>query len=341
MGTILDYIKWRGDISFSKDGFNVVDNLVLSCISYVEMDGLFSSATEEKTLKEISDEYFAKVYKKKKFRDGSILKDAPLTLKAIAKTARYKNVKVRNYVSKTDVKKTLQFAAMEFLLPNGTSYVAYRGTDDSIVGWKEDFKLAISEVQAEKEAVHYLNRIAKDNNQKLIVGGHSKGGHLAVYAVAKCGLPIKSRVVRVYSNDGPGFMKKVSESKDIKDILPKVVSIVPEETVVGLLMEPVCTPTVVKSTASGLAQHNLATWCMVGKKLTTTKEISKSAMLLDAILKENVYKMSDKEIDEFVETLFSIFESTGALTLTDLKKSGLKGLQAISKKVLEAINSKK
>ncbi|SFH66873.1 Protein of unknown function [Pseudobutyrivibrio sp. OR37] len=340
MGTILDYIKWRGDISFSKDGFNVVDNLVLSCISYVEMDGLFSNATEEKTLKEISDQYFAKVYKNKKFRDGSILKDAPITLKAMAKTVRYKNIKVRNYVSKTDVKKTLQFAAMEFLLPGGISYVAYRGTDDSIVGWKEDFKLAISEVQAEKEAVHYLNRIAKDTEQKLIVGGHSKGGHLAVYAVAKCGLPIRNRVTKVYSNDGPGFMKKVAESKDLKDIVPKVVSIVPEDTVVGLLMEPICQPTVVKSTVAGLAQHNIATWCLEGKKLTPVKEISKTAMLLDATLKENVYKMSDKEIDEFVEKLFAIFEATGALTLTELKNSGLKGLQALSKKALETLNKK-
>ncbi|MBO6284312.1 MAG: DUF2974 domain-containing protein, partial [Pseudobutyrivibrio sp.] len=119
------------------------------------------------------------------------------------------------------------------------------------------------------------------------------------------------------------------------------VSIVPEDTVVGLLMEPVGTFIVVKSKATALAQHNLATWCIEGKKLVTTKEVSKTAKLIDATLKENISKMSPKELDEFVDNLFAIFEATGALTLTELKNSGLKGLQALSKKALETINNKK
>ena len=342
MGTLEDYIKWRGDLTFSQDGFNTIDNLVLSCISYVEMDDIFTASSQkEMTLQEISDIYFKKVFPKKNFRDGSILKDAPLTLKAISKTSRYKNIKVRNYVSKNDVKKTLQFAAMEFVLPDDTSYIAYRGTDDSIVGWKEDFRLATSEVEAEKEAVKYLNTVAKDSIGKLRVGGHSKGGHLALYAVAKCNQAVRDRVKNIYSNDGPGFMKKVAQSKAIKDVTPRLVSIVPEDTVVGLLMEPVGKFIVVKSKATALAQHNLATWCIEGKKLVTTKEVSKTAKLIDATLKENISKMSPKELDEFVDNLFAIFEATGALTLTELKNSGLKGLQALSKKALETINNKK
>ncbi|WP_458458992.1 Mbeg1-like protein [Pseudobutyrivibrio sp.] len=342
MGTLEDYIKWRGDLTFSQDGFNMIDNLVLSCISYVEMDEVFNASSQkEMTLQEITDIYFKKVFPKKSFRDGSILKDAPITLKAISKTGRYKSIKVRNYVSKNDVKKTLQFAAMEFVLPDNTSYIAYRGTDDSIVGWKEDFRLATSEVEAEKEAVKYLNEVAKDSSGKLRVGGHSKGGHLALYAVAKCNQAVRDRVKNIYSNDGPGFMKKVAQSKAIKDVTPRLVSIVPEDTVVGLLMEPVGKFIVVKSKATALAQHNLATWCIEGKKLVTTKEVSKTAKLIDTTLKENISKMSPKELDEFVDNLFAIFEATGALTLTELKSSGLKGLQALSKKALETINSKK
>ena len=342
MGTLEDYIKWRGDLTFSQDGFNMIDNLVLSCISYVEMDEVFNASSQkEMTLQEITDIYFKKVFPKKSFRDGSILKDAPITLKAISKTGRYKSIKVRNYVSKNDVKKTLQFAAMEFVLPDDTSYIAYRGTDDSIVGWKEDFRLATSEVEAEKEAVKYLNEVAEDSSGKLRVGGHSKGGHLALYAVAKCNQAVRDRVKNIYSNDGPGFMKKVAQSKAIKDVTPRLVSIVPEDTVVGLLMEPVGKFIVVKSKATALAQHNLATWCIEGKKLVTTKEVSKTAKLIDTTLKENISKMSPKELDEFVDNLFAIFEATGALTLTELKSSGLKGLQALSKKALETINSKK
>ena len=336
MGTISDYIAWRGDLEFWQDGFNVIDNLVLSCISYVEMDDIFSDYGQQVIdIKDINRLYFEKIFDQKKFRDGSILKDAPLTLKAIANTNRYKNIKIRNYVSKIDLDRTLQFAAMEFLLPDGTSYIAYRGTDDTIVGWKEDFMLATSEVEAEKEAVEYLNRVALDNDRMIRVGGHSKGGHLAVYAGAKCDKSIKARILNIYSNDGPGFMKKTVSSKYMQEIVPKIVSIIPEESVVGLLMYAATNPIVVKSNAFSLGQHNLATWQIIGKKLVTTKKVSATAELIDQTIKENISKMSGDEIDGFVSDLFSLFEATGAVTLTEFKTGGLKGLSAISKRLGE------
>ncbi len=342
MGTINDYINWRGDIELWQDGFNVIDNLVLSCISYCEFDSIFTDESADVfTIKEIKDLYFDRVYNEKNFRDGSILKDAPLTLKKIANTNRYKYIKIRNYVSKIETDRTLQFAAMEFLLPDGTSYVAYRGTDDNLVGWKEDFMLALSEVEAEKEAIQFINEIAKDNDRLLRVGGHSKGGHLAVYASAKCSEDIRNRILKIYSNDGPGFMSQIVKSKEIKAIESKIVRILPEESVVGLLMEPVGKPIVVKSAAKALAQHNLATWQLEGKKLITTSDVNKTAKLIDSLLKENIGKMNEEELNEFVENLFSIFEETGALTLTELKKDSLKGIQVLSKRVSEEIKKKR
>ena len=334
MATIKDYITWRGDLEFWQDGFNVVDNLVLSCISYVEMDRIFSGdASEVMSIKEVSDIYFDRIFDEKSFRDGSILKDAPITLKAIAQTNRYKDVKIRNYISLIDTSRTLQFAAMEFLLPDGSSYICFRGTDDTVVGWKEDFMLAIKETEAEKEALAYINRIAKDNNRLLRVGGHSKGGHLAVFAAAKCNKAIQQRIITVYSNDGPGFMEKVASSKAIKDILHKIISIVPEETIVGLLMTPVCEPIVVKSTSVAVLQHNIATWCVEGNSLVTAENISKAAQMADKWIKDNTSKMSEAEMDAFVEEIFSVFEAAGALTLTEFKKGGLKSLKAISQTV--------
>ena len=334
MATIKDYITWRGDLEFWQDGFNVVDNLVLSCISYVEMDRIFSGdASEVMSIKEVSDIYFDRIFDEKSFRDGSILKDAPITLKAIAQTNRYKDVKIRNYISLIDTSRTLQFAAMEFLLPDGSSYICFRGTDDTVVGWKEDFMLAIKETEAEKEALAYINRIAKDNNRLLRVGGHSKGGHLAVFAAAKCNKAIQQRIITVYSNDGPGFMEKVASSKAIKDILHKIISIVPEETIVGLLMTPVCEPIVVKSTSVAVLQHNIATWCVEGNSLITAENISKAAQMADKWIKDNTSKMSEAEMDAFVEEIFSVFEAAGALTLTEFKKGGLKSLKAISQTV--------
>ena len=332
MGTLSDYIRWRGDLEFWQDGFNVADNLVFSCLSYVPLDGVFEKyGAQVIDLKDINDIYFENFHDEQMVKDGSILRDAPITLKSVADTNRYRHVKIHNYVSKLELDKTLQFAAMEFLLPDGTSYVAYRGTDDNIVGWKEDFMLALHEIEAEREALAYLCDIAKGNDRMLRVGGHSKGGHLAMYAVAMCDESIRNRVLNIYSNDGPGFMEKIATSKEMKEISPKLISIIPEESIVGLLMEPVGTPTVVKSTAISIGQHNLATWCIEGNHLMTVPEVSKTAKFFEQKLKENIYGMTDDQINETVDNLFSIFESTGALTLTEVKKSGLKGLQAMTK----------
>ena len=333
MGTLSDYIKWRGDLAFSQDGFNTIDNLVLSCLSYVAFEDVFAgSDAHEMDIATVNKLYFSKPHDDSKYNEGSILKDAPRALKAIAKTNRYKDVIIRNYVNKIEQDKTLQFAAMEFLLPDGTSYVAFRGTDDSIVGWKEDFMLALEEVEAERQAVNFLNNIAASSDRKIRVGGHSKGGHLAMYATAMCHEDIRGRIINVYSNDGPGFMESVAETDAMKAICPKLISVIPEESIVGLLMQPIGKPIVVKSTAIALAQHNVATWCLEGKELTTTKDVSKTAKFVDKKLKENISKMTNEELNDFVENLFSIFEATGAITLADMKKSGLKGLQAMTQK---------
>ena len=331
MSTIVDYIKWRGDLDFDRDAFNVMDNIVLSVVSYVEMDEIFKDpGAGPLTLKEISSLYFEKVYDRKNFRDGSVLKDGPDLLKMIADTDRFRNVAVHNYISLNDTERTLQFAAMEFMLSENLSYIAFRGTDDTVVGWKEDFHLAMTETAAEKETVSYINRIAENNNRSYYVGGHSKGGHLAVYAAAECRQDIRDRIITIFSNDGPGFMEEVADSAAIKAILPKLVSIIPEEAIVGLLMNPVGKPIVVKSTAKSLFQHNPATWCLEGKSFVTAKGVSKGAKAFRKLIKESLGKMSREELDDFVENLFSIFDNAGAETLTDFKKGGLKSLKSIA-----------
>ncbi len=334
MGTIKDYIKWRGDLEFWQDGFNRIDNLVLSFVSYAEMENVFSGdAPEVLSIQEIVEVYFEQFFDEKSLRDGSIPKDATLTLKEIASTNRYKNIRIRNYINLHDTSRTLQFAAMEFLLPDGTSYIAYRGTDDTVVGWKEDFMLAIQETAAEKEAIAYINRIAGENERLLRVGGHSKGGHLAVFAAANCEKAIQNRILAVYSNDGPGFMEKTASGDAVKEILPKLTCIVPEESIIGLLMTPLCDPIVVKSTAVAVFQHNPATWCVEGRELVTIAEVSKAARIVEKFIKDNLEKMTEAEWNTFVEELFSVFENAGAQTLTDFRKGGLKSLQAISKSI--------
>ena len=333
MGTLFDYIKWRGDLEFWQDGFNVTDNLVLSCLSYVPLDKVFEKYGKEVIdVQDVNNIYFSGLYDETRYKEASILYHAPLILRSVADTGRYRHVKIRNYVSRIEPDKTLQFAAMEFLLPDGSSYVAYRGTDDSIVGWKEDFMLALEEVEAERQAVAFLNSIASENDRLLRVGGHSKGGHLAIYAAAMCDAEIQERILNVYSNDGPGFMKKTDVFKAIEDIRPKIINIIPEDSIVGLLMEPVGDPVIVRSTAISVAQHNPATWCVEGNRLVTAENVSNTARFISSSVKRNISRMNNEELNSFVEDLFSVFEATGAITLSELKKSGLKGIKAMSKR---------
>lgn len=342
MGTMKDYIKWRGDLDLCRDGFNDIDNLVLASVAYIDMDDVFAGGVPDTlTIKEISEAYFEKTFDKKEFFDGTILKDSPDIIRMIADTDRYRDVKVRNYTSVIDTERIMQFAAMEFLLPDDTSYIAYRGTDDYVVGWKEDFMLALRETEAEKATVDYINRIAKGGDRRLRVGGHSKGGHLAVYAAAKCDREIRDRIINVYNNDGPGFMEETAAGEDIKEILPKLVSIIPEECIVGLLMNPVGTPIIVKSTARAVFQHNPVTWCLEGKSFTTVEDVSRGAKAVDKIIKENVEKKDPEELDKFVEDLFSVLESAGALTFIDLKKKGLKSLQHIAREANRVLRERK
>ena len=335
MGTIRDYIKWRGDLEFDRDGFNTIDNLILSVVSYVEMDGFFRDFSKPVNIGDICDIFFREKYDEKRYRQGSVLHDAPLILREIADTPRFRNIRVRNYLSLNDTERVLQFAAMEFMLPDGTSYVAYRGTDDTLVGWKEDFFLAIRETEAEKEAVSYLNRIAAGRDRPLRLGGHSKGGHLAVYAGAECKEKYRDRIISIYSNDGPGFKKDVAESDSVRNVIPKLVSIIPEESIVGLLMNPVIDPVIVKSTAKYAYQHNPASWCLEGTELEKVEKTGKASAIATKLIKENIGRMSPEELDLFVEDLFAVFEASGARTVSGLKKGGLKSLRAMASKLKE------
>lgn len=333
MATVIDYIKWRGDLEFWQDGFNKFDNLIFSAISYVEMDEIFAdSDMDELSLEYITKEYFAPGAKVRKFRDNSVLKETPEILRLAAATKRFKKVLVRNYVSLIDLEKTLQFAAMEFLLPDGTSYIAYRGTDDNIVGWKEDFMLAVAETEAEREAVAYINEVA-DGKRKLRLGGHSKGGHLAVYAAAFGNKSIQDNILEIYSNDGPGFTADVVRSKSVKAIAGKVVRIIPEDSVVGLLMEPVGKTTVVKSTNKAMGQHDLLSWCLDGMEFETIKTVSKFAEVLDNAVTDWLNNFEEDKRVDFVNDLFSVLEASGAETLSDISDGGIKAIQKMTKRL--------
>ena len=241
MANIFDYMQWR-DIELKKLEFNEIDNLILSRLAYFPFDNIIKKE-EEITLKEVYDRY------KKMKKPGIILQKEDIELFPIlANSIRFGRIQLSNYVNKIDKIEEKQFSAITIILPDDTIYVAYRGTDKSLIGWKEDFKMSFSDiVPAQIDAVKYLNKVAKKYKNKIRVGGHSKGGNLAVYAATFCLAKIQERIIKVYNNDGPGFNQKITQSKEYKNILSKVHTYIPQTSIIGRLLNHEEKTTILKS----------------------------------------------------------------------------------------------
>ena len=284
MGNIMDYISWRGDLSFEQSQFNEVDNLILACFSYVNLDGI-SAVTKQKGigLKKLTKEFMKLHTMKELEADKSFIRLAPFMMMKMAKSVRFGKCVVRNYVNDIVTEAEQQFAAMEIVLEDGTSYVSFRGTDDTIIGWKEDFNLSTGVVPAQKRAIEYLQKISEHTDGMLRVGGHSKGGNLAIYGSVMC-KSAHEKILEIYSNDGPGFSREFQELPEMKEMMPKIIRIIPEYSIIGTLLEHEKEPVIVASSSKGLLQHDGFSWEVQGPALVRRDSLNKTALRFIEIL---------------------------------------------------------
>ena len=213
---MLEYLKWRGDLTFDERGLNEVDALLFSLISYEDFGNILED--NALTLKEVSDVFFL-THNEEDLRNRVTFTNRSYEiLKAAASSKRFGSLILSNYVNEIDDEQDLQFCAMTIEHKNKWKYIVFRGTDDTLVGWKEDFQMTYKqEVLSQKKAVEYVHRIF--NQDTLItkvfqtidyyVGGHSKGGNLAIYASGHVSKMIQKRIVRIDNFDGPGFLQHV------------------------------------------------------------------------------------------------------------------------------------
>lgn len=334
MGNILDYLDWRGDIRLEEALFNEVDNLLLSELSYVKFDGILPGMEENAwlTVKQASEIFFARHDIEEIYADHSLVAKAPLVLKQMAETARFQNMRLSCYVNQIDEEEEKQFSALVADCQDGTFFVAFRGTDDTLVGWKEDFNMSyISAVPSQLEAVVYLEQAAKKLEGKLRLGGHSKGGNLAVYAAVKCKEELKKRIIQVYNNDGPGFSKEMLGSEQYGRMRDRIWTIVPQSSVVGMLLEHEEEYLVTKSSQSGIMQHDPLSWEVLGSRFVYLDDVKKKSRILDKTLKNWIYEMTGEQREEFVMVLFQVLDGTGAKNLSELSEDWLGNLGAMIK----------
>jgi len=333
MGNIMDYISWRGDLSFEQAQFNEVDNLILACFSYVNLDGI-SAVTKQKGigLKKLTKEFMKLHTMKELEADKSFIRLAPFMMMEMAKSVRFGKCVVRNYVNDIVTEAEQQFAAMEIVLEDGTSYVSFRGTDDTIIGWKEDFNLSTGVVPAQKRAIEYLQKISEHTDGMLRVGGHSKGGNLAIYGSVMC-KSAHEKILEIYSNDGPGFSREFQELPEMKEMMPKIIRIIPEYSIIGTLLEHEKEPVIVASSSKGLLQHDGFSWEVQGPALVRRDSLNKTALRFIEILHKWINGMDTEQKRLLIEDLFATLQASGYENLSEVQSGGLKSLAAMVKRV--------
>ncbi len=334
MANMMDYLDWRGDLTFEASAFNEVDNLILAQLVYVDFEGIVPGIDSDDSirLKDASDIFWSRNDAEEILARVSMTKSAPFVMERMAETARFADIRLSKYVNDISNKEQTQFSVVYVTLPDDSVYVAFSGTDNTIVGWHENFNMGyLLETPGQLKAVDYLNRVVTQEQRVLRVGGHSKGGNLAVYAAVNCEPEIQKRIVDVYSNDGPGFRQEVVESEKYQKILPRIKTILPESSIVGMLLEHQESFEVVKSSQSGIQQHDATSWEVLGTSFVYVNQVAAQSLMVDKTMKAWLYQLDGEERQAIVDTVFSMLEEADIQTVDDFYNSKWKKVQELLK----------
>ncbi len=317
MSTIFDYLKEVTDDSIYDRPFNELDVLALTELTYLPFGHIVPQGDTTNIEVRLSDA-MELIDRTTNF----IVKDQHLHLvDELASSKRFKNIKLLNYVDEYDPDVQKQFAAMTYRLTMDVYLVVFRGTDDTLIGWKEDFHMTyMDHVPAQRRAASYLQNVMKEFPKgRFLVAGHSKGGNLAAYACSYLPDSLFERVDAIYSYDAPGLNKAIIETQGYQRTSPKINRFVPQGSIVGMMLEVPEPATIVKSRAfGGFVQHDAFTWETMDLSFVTVTETSPDSQQTDLTLKQWVRETSADERKKFFDTFFGIFLDAGITSINDL-----------------------
>lgn len=317
MADIIDYVYRYGGKTLDEMPFNEIDSLVLSRVSYIPFNDIVSGHTSHKitvtgAFKEFLNRY-KDPYKKVLWHD-----DVPL-MAAMAESQRFKKMELCAYKNILDPHREMQFAAVTVITGNGQNFISFRGTDDTFLGWKEDLNMSfLPVIPSQQEGVEYFNKVCESIKGDIITGGHSKGGTIAIYAVANCEEKYRQRVKAIYCHDSPGFTENVFKEIENKGVMDLVFRYVPQSSIVGMLFYNDAKYEIIKSNQMGFMQHDIYSWEINGKSFEHIKSATKSSMFFDSTIKRWLDKMSFEERRKFIDALFDIIDKTDAKTIGEL-----------------------
>lgn len=332
MYTLEDYLYFRGDLGFDVSPVNEIDEMVFSIIGKADFTGILGE-NEIKEYSEVFDRFFESKDCNENLRFGLLAsKKLMKTMLDISRCRRFAGIKICNFVKRVSTEITEQMSALTVLGPDDRIYVTFRGTDDTLIGWKENCELAIMDsVPAQRDAAAYLESIAEIFRGPLRVTGHSKGGNLAVYAAAHADARTQEKIEKIISYDGPGFPKEFFETAGYYVIKNRTVTMVPKASIVGMMMENAGMMDVIDCESEGVAAHDVLTWGISQKRFLRAQELSEKSVVFRGALEKTLDKMDIGERQEMVDELFTVLSSTGADELLDFTENTFAQALTLSK----------
>ena len=322
MKNMLDYIKEFGHVSFEERAFSEIDALVLTELEYLPLENVVPSDENGEnfvTVKE-SAEYMQE-HKQELFDENPMMitEERHEVSQVIADAPRFQSLKFFGVVSVWDKDTTKQFAAVTVEVEPSVRLVVFRGTDETLIGWKEDFLMTYSPlVAAQTDAKEYLAKQASLWDGDLMISGHSKGGNLAIYAAATQEEDVQLRIVDIFCFDSPGLYRSVLETKGYQNIVPLAMRYIPQDSLVGLMLESEVPYVIVKSNATGAMQHSATTWEIEDGQFIKMEKLTKNSQLNDQTFKKWTESVSDEELELFWNVFFELLFSVGIDTVNDL-----------------------
>ena len=334
MANVFDYIKWRGDLSFEQSPLNEIDALIFCELSYIFFEGIVPENPDEGyvTLAEAAEVFFERNAGLDEIRLGELVpKEIVPLFRMAASSKRFSEIPLAHFVNVIDDETVEQFSAISFFPDDDSIFIAYRGTDDSITGWREDFRMAfLTPVPAQNRAEEYLLRAA-EGARTIYIGGHSKGGNLALWAALNSPDEIAERIEKIYNFDGPGFLDDIWEGANYKRIAGKISTVIPTGSIVGLLLKYDKNYRVTKSIAKNyLHQHDALTWEVEGTEFVCDEDVAPDVKRTNEMVGKWIYSMEPDDRRAFVEGFFDIICSTSAKTVTDLAENRSAVIKAFS-----------
>lgn len=329
MANMIDYLYEYGKYTFSQEPLNEVDSLILSQLVYLNYEQYVPGIEDGSAPVSIQTIYHDPGWEK--ILDNYWYRESNLELfTAAAESARFGTLKMNYYINIIDEADEVQFSAMTYVLVDKNVYIAYRGTDASIVGWKEDCNLALSRpLHSQRLSREYMNRVAGNIAGKFYAGGHSKGGNLAVYAAMNCSDRTRDKLIRVYNNDGPGFRPEILQSGCYEKIADRVVKFIPQSSVVGMILESQNHYEIVESKSIGMLQHNVYSWKVEDKAFVRAGRRKETTHFWDAAMNEWILSLTEEEIHSFIDTLYDVVSASEAKDLLEMRGDWKKSLQGM------------